>query len=325
MSEVKIGVIGAGGNNTGHMQRLSQIEGVSFVGVCDVEKDRAKQAADQFGGKVYTDHHPLLDQEEMDALYISVPPFAHSDAEILAAQKGVHLFVEKPVCLDMDLGLSILDAIESNGVLSCVGYQLRYTEATQRLKSYLAGKQVALISSHRWGGLPGTPWWRVMEESGGQLVEQTTHQVDIMRYMIGDIVEAYAKYATLVMGDLPNFTIPDSQVVIFEFEAGTLCTLSTSPMCSEGGGKGDTVFLLENQSLSWGTQAIEAHPPVPELEFEPQPRPSIDEVFVDAVRTKDQSKILSSYRDALLTLDATLAANESAATGKPVRTRMTGG
>ena len=324
MSEVRIAFIGAGGNNTGHMRQLNRIEDVSFVAICDVDQARAQQAADEFGGKVYTDHHRMLEREEMDALYISIPPCAHSDAEILAAQKRVHLFVEKPVCLDIVLGLRILEAIEHNGVISCVGYQLRYLDTTQRLRAYLAGQQVALISSHRWGGLPGTPWWRVMDQSGGQLVEQTTHQVDLMRYLVGGIVEAYAKYATLVMGGLDNFTIPDAQAVIFEFETGTLCTLSTSPMWSQGGGQGDLVFLLANQSLGWGTQNIEATPPVPELDFEPQPTPSIDEVFVQAVRTGDQSSILSSYRDALMTLDATLAANESAVTGKPVRTRMAG-
>lgn len=323
-SEVRIGFVGAGGNARGHMGRLAEIQGVRIVAVCDVDESRARQAAAEYGANAYTDHHDLLDAEELTALYVSVPPFAHTDAEVLAAQKGVHLFVEKPVALSMDKGFEILEAIRKAGVLSCVGYQLRYLDTTQRLASYLRGKTVALISSHRWGGLPGTPWWRVMEQSGGQLVEQTTHQVDIMRMCCGDIVEAYAKYATLVMGDLENFTIPDSQAVIFEFESGTLATLSTTPMCAEGGGRGDIVFLMENQSIGWGTQKLDCNPSVPELEAGPKPTPNIDQVFVDAVRANDQTMIASSYEDALRTLDATLAANESARTGKPVRTRMSG-
>jgi hypothetical protein len=124
------------------------------------------------------------------------------------------------------------------------------------------------------------------------------------------------------MHDIENLTIPDSQAVIFEFESGALATMSTSPMAGAGGGKGDIVYLLRDQSVAWGTERIECSPPVPELEFEPQPTPSIDEVFVQAIRTNDQSLILSSYRDGLMTCDATLAANQSAATGRPVKPRM---
>jgi predicted dehydrogenase len=180
-----------------------------------------------------------------------------------------------------------------------------------------------MISSHRWGGLPGTAWWRVMDQSGGQLVEQTTHQVDIMRYVAGEVVEVYAKYATRTMGNLENFTIPDAQVAIFEFASGALATMSTSPMAGSGAGKGDISFLLHEQRVDWVGSKLVASPAVPELEEgEPAERPNIDAIFVEAIRANDQSMILSSFGDGLMSLDVTLAANESAATGKPVRTKM---
>src|SRR5439155_16568344 len=120
--------------------------------------------------------------ESPDALYVCVPPFAHEDAELIAARKGIHLFVEKPVALDVDWGASVAAVIRETGILSSVGYSLRYLPATETARRYLAGKEIAMVASHRWGGLPETPWWRVMEQSGGQLVEMTTHQVDLMRY-----------------------------------------------------------------------------------------------------------------------------------------------
>jgi len=324
MSEVRIAFVGAGGNAKGHMSRVSEIEGVRLVAIADVVLEKAQEAAAQHGAAAYADYHEMLDAEELDALYVSVPPFAHTDAEILAAQAGLHLFVEKPVVLDMDKGLEILAAINQAGVLSCVGYQLRLMDTSQRLKAYLADKTVAMISSHRWGGLPGTAWWRVMEQSGGQLVEQTTHQVDLMRYVTGDeIVEVYAKYATRTMGDLENLTIPDSQAVIFEFASGTLATLSTSPMMTQGGGKSDVVFLLRDQIIGWSTTGLTVSPGGDAaLEAEPRETPNIDQVFVQAIRAGDQGLIPVSYEDGLRTCDATLAANESAATGRPVKPRM---
>jgi len=279
MQQVKIGFVGAGGNARGHMKRLAEIEDARIVAVADVVEHKAKEAAAAHQAAAYTDHHAMLDSEQLDALYVSVPPFAHTDAEILAAQAGLHLFVEKPVVLDLNKGFEILDAIRQAGVLSCVGYQLRLSDATQRIKAYLKDRTVAMISAHRWADLPPTPWWRQMELSGGQLVEQTTHQLDVMRYVTGDeVVAVYAKYATRTMGDLENFTIPDSQAVVLEFSSGILATMSTSPMMNQGGVKSDVVFLLKDQIIGWSSSSLAVIPAgVPELEAELKETPSIDQ------------------------------------------------
>lgn len=324
MDEVRIGFVGAGGNARGHMGRLGEVEGARIVAICDISAEAAGAAAQEHGGAVYTDHHQMLDEVEMDALYVSVPPFAHTDAEVLAAQAGIHLFVEKPVVLDMDKGLEILAAIQDAGVLSGVGYQLRLLDTSQRIRAYLAGRQVAMISSHRWGGLPGTPWWRVMDRSGGQLHEQTTHQLDLMRFMMNaEVVEVYARYDLLTMQDIEGITIPDSQAALLTFDNGTIATITTSPMMTQGGGKSDIVMLLRDQMIGWSPSAVTvAGLPAPELEGEPQTAPTIDAVFVAAIRAGDQDLIPCSYEDGLRTCDVTLAANESARTGRPVKPRM---
>lgn len=326
MTEVRVGFVGAGGNARGHMNRLSDIEGVNIVAICDVVEETAAEAAETHSASAYIDHHDMLDEVEMDALYVSVPPFAHTDAEIIAAQAGIHLFVEKPVVLDMDTGLEILEAIREAGVLSCVGYQLRLMDTSQRVRAYLADRQVAMISSHRWGGLPGTPWWRVMDQSGGQLHEQTTHQLDLMRFCTGDeVVEVCARYDRLTMDDVEGITIPDSQGVLMTFASGTIATIVTSPMMTQGGGKSDISFLLRDQIIGWSPRQISVSGlEAPELEAEPEERPSIDEVFVQAIREGDQSLIPCSYEEGLRTCDVTLAANRSAETGRPVAPQMAG-
>ena len=324
MSEVRVGFVGAGGNARGHMGRLAEIEGVSIVAIADLVEELARKTAGEHGATAYTDYHKLLDAEQLDALYVSIPPFAHTDAEVLAAQAGLQLFVEKPVVLDMDKGFEILEAIQSAGVLSSVGYQLRLMDTTQRLKAWLADKTVAMISSHRWGGLPGTAWWRVMDKSGGQLHEQTTHQLDLMRYVTGDeVVEVSARYALRTMGEIESLDIPDSQAVVLEFASGMLATISTSPMMTQGGGKSDIVFLLRDRIVEWSTQVIKTSPgEVPEFAGEPAETPNIDQVFVAAIRAGDQSLIPCSYEDGLRTCAVTLAANESAASGRPVKPAM---
>lgn len=323
MSEVRAAFIGAGGNAAGHMTRFAEVEGTRIVAICDIDEARAKEAADKFGAAVFTDHHRMLDEVDCEAVYVSVPPFAHTDAEILAAQKGCAVFVEKPVALSMEKGFEILEAIESNGVLSCVGFQLRLLDPVNRARKWLADKTVAMISSHRWGGLPGTPWWRVMSKSGGQLVEQTIHQVDAIRYLAGDIEEVYARYALRTMGDVEGFDIPDSQAVLMVLKSGALMTLTTSPMMTAGGGRSDIVFLLRDQILNVGFQGNSISPGEDAwLCAPPEPTPNIDQVMVQAIRAGDQSLLPCSYREGLKTLDAVLAANRSAETGKPEKTLM---
>ncbi len=320
MAEVKIGFVGAGGMARSHMRALRDIADARIVAICDIEEARAKEAADEFGGRVYTDHHELLEREELDALYVVVPPFAHTDAEILAAQKGVHLMVEKPVALTMEKALEIQQAIAEAGVISCVGYQLRYAEPSQRMKRWLADKTVAMVICERLGGLPGTPWWRIMSQSGGQLVEQTTHQVDMMRFLVGEIVEVYARYGHRGLPDVPDADVPDAYCVVMEFENGAPAVLSSTCALKKSGGRWGLTIILPDQRAEWRPDGNQLFPEDdPELTAPPQGKPNINAAFVEAVKTGNRELIMSTYEDAVKSLAVTIAANESAASGKPVK------
>ena len=79
MDTVKIGVIGVGGMASGHMKNLAGFEDVEFAAMCDISKERASQASQEFGGNSYTDFKEMYDKEELDAVYICTPPFAHGE------------------------------------------------------------------------------------------------------------------------------------------------------------------------------------------------------------------------------------------------------
>jgi hypothetical protein len=98
---VRIGFIGAGGIAQAHFNTLSQISDAQLVSFCDVAAERAEGAARRFEGKAYTDPRKMLEAETLDAVYVCLPPHAHKNAEILVAQKGCALFVEKPLANSM--------------------------------------------------------------------------------------------------------------------------------------------------------------------------------------------------------------------------------
>jgi predicted dehydrogenase len=318
---VRVGFVGTGGIASHHLRQLQEVDGVEIVALCDVLADRAQARTQEFGGAAYTDHRLMLARESLTALYVCIPPFAHGDLEVLAARKGIHLFVEKPVSLDLAEGLRARDAIRAAGILSSVGYSLRYLQATDTARAYLAGRPVAMVTANRWGGLPGAPWWRVMSQSGGQLVEMTTHQVDLMRHLVGEILEVHARYALRVLVDAEGVSVPDVQLATFLFDSGAIGSITTTCALTQGGGRSDMEFILRDAVAHYTSRDFRVTP-----ESAPQPDPpapppaNIDAAFIQAIRTGDPSWIRSDYEDGLRTLDVTLAANESAQTGAAVRT-----
>ena len=233
---VRIGFVGVGGIANNHLGQLQKVEGVEIAALCDINEARVKEMTDKYGGTVYADYRKMIDEVEMDGMYVCVPPFAHDDAEILAAQKGIHLFVEKPVVMKLDKGLEILEAIDKAGVMSAVGHGMRYGGAIQAVRRWVQDKTVAMISAHRWGNMAGGEdhWWRVYEKSGGQLLEMAVHQLDAMRFICGDITEVYARYARRATMDLPNANVPDVQIVALQFADGTVGQISCSCALNNG-------------------------------------------------------------------------------------------
>ena len=97
MKEVKIGFIGAGGNASGHMNPLAGIEGARIVGICDIDSARAQSAAERHNAAPYTAHQDLLERDDLDAIYLSLPDFVHGQPELDVIAPGLPFLVEKPV------------------------------------------------------------------------------------------------------------------------------------------------------------------------------------------------------------------------------------
>ena len=93
----RIGFIGVGGIAQEHLKNLRQIEGARVVAVCDVNPEPAERVAGEWGARPYADFRTMLDDEQLDALYVCVPPFAHQGQELLAVERGIPFLVEKPI------------------------------------------------------------------------------------------------------------------------------------------------------------------------------------------------------------------------------------
>ncbi len=316
MTSVRVGFIGVGGIANLHINNLSRLEGVELVAFCDVEEARAKAAAERFNGRAYTDHRVMLEREQLDAVYICIPPHAHTDQAILAAQAGVAVFVEKPVARTLDKALEVREAIQKAGVINAVGYHFRYFDGTDLAKERLQGKTIGMVMGYWMGGLPGVYWWRRLEMSGGQIVEQTTHIFDLARFVVGDITQVSATTALRALHDVPDLNVPDVGVVTVWFANGAIGCIANTCMLRMGYTVGLHVLTpnLIVELTGGGVKFLEPNR-TEEIRHQRNGHFYESAVFVEAVRTKNQALIRSDYADAVKTLAVTLAALESAEKG----------
>ncbi|WP_256758881.1 Gfo/Idh/MocA family protein [Cohnella sp. WQ 127256] len=318
---LKLGFIGTGGIAHHHVKNLVQMEGVALSAFYDVDIQRAQQAASEHNGaKAFSNLNEMLDGSDLDGVYVCVPPMAHGDAEYQLVERGIPFLVEKPLGINREVPLSIGEKIKSNNLITSVGYHWRYNESASLAKQLLANSKPGMALGYWMGGMPMVPWWRVQAGSGGQFVEQTTHIVDLLRYLCGEVQEVYAAYSLQVMGEQVEGTdVPDVGTVTLKLKNGMVATISNTCLLPIGHHTGLDIYtsngVLELRSdalRELTTAGTTVHPNVA------NPYYIEDEAFLHALRTGDTSQILSNYEDSLKTHEITIAANESAASGKAI-------
>src|SRR5215207_6845065 len=183
MPPLRIGVVGAGFVAGRHVQSLTSLPDVVVAAVCDPQLDRAAALC----GTAYPDVHQMLDREPLDAVYVCVPPYAHGEPERAALARGLPLFVEKPLDLDLSTAEEQAAEIDAAGVPTATGFHWRYYDTVERAAELLADRPPRLVSASWLDRTPGSPWWAVRDCSGGQLMEQATHLFDLCRLLAGAV------------------------------------------------------------------------------------------------------------------------------------------
>ena len=232
--ELRVGVVGMGNMGRCHSDHMLKIEGVKLVALCD---EFSKDIADKFKNEknidvnTYDNYDEMLEKEDLDIMYVCLPPFCHNGQVEKAAAKGLHVFLEKPIALDVNRGKSMVEAIEKNHVYSQVGHQMRFGNAVKRFKELVAsgqaGQPMMFIGRYECNSLH-SPWWRVKEKCGGQLFEQVIHLYDMAQYLMGNVKECSGRVANLGHKDVEGYTIEDTSISNLVFENGTLGVITGS-------------------------------------------------------------------------------------------------
>lgn len=164
-------------------------------------------------------------------------------------------------------------------------------------------------------------WWRQQEGSGGQFIEQTTHMVDLLRCLLGEVDEVYAAFAHRAMKDMhDNVSVHDVGTATLKLKSGAVAAISNTCILPESEKVG-LVIYTEQGSLDIRADRLIVNEQGRRTEYRNAANPyqRENEAFIHAVRTGETSGILSSYEDAVRTMEITYAALQSAETGLPVK------
>ena len=331
MATTKVAFIGCGGRNGAHVQKcMENLDNIEYVGFCDIDESRAYGYADRTKtdpeGKIFRDYREMLEKTKPDAIFMAVPPHCHGEIEPAIIEKGIPFLIEKPVALDMATAEKIEKMIKEKDLITAAGFQDRYQNLTQIMKDYIKDRKVGLVTGAWYGGIPGVWWWRQMETSGGQVVEQNIHIFDQARYLFGEPLYVNCAGARGIVDPeeygVPGYNVHDYSSAVIKFKSGVVATIFTA--CYQKGPAGmqsgmniyckDAVLEYHLRSSLKITDSEGVH----EWTRGKEQTGIQDEAFIHAVRTGDRSQILADYSEAVKSLRLTLACNESIETGRTI-------
>ncbi|MRN54174.1 Gfo/Idh/MocA family protein [Paenibacillus monticola] len=318
---LNIGIIGTGWFSKVHADLLAGMADVSLTAVCGSSKQKGEEIARPYNAAGYGDVTEMLDAHKLDAVYICVPPQSHGAIERALIRRDIPFFIEKPLGSSTEIPASLLQEIKEHNLLTSVGYHFRYQENIKRLKDILKGDKVGMIVGQWMGGMPGVAWWRNQEQSGGQFTEQTTHIVDLLRYLAGEVKEVYGMFGNRIVHEQhEGVSVADVGTVSLKLENGIIANISNTCVLPDGVGSAGLSFYNDRGLLDWNPERLLEVRSGNSNEYANTGNPYLveSEAFLYAVRTGDRSRILSDYEDGYKTLKVTCAAYDSAQSGQPV-------
>jgi len=208
---LNVGVIGVGSMGKNHARVCSELEGIKLIGVSDLDKDFSKNIASRLGTKSYSDYKDLI--SEIDAAIVATPTKTHYDIALDLLENGKHVLVEKPICDDIKKAESLLTRSEDQDLILAVGHIERHNPTVRFVKENLDTKKfgdLITITSKRVSDFP------VRIKDVGVILDFGVHDIDVMRYLSGEVVSVYAKAGKFK----DNIDFEDHANIILNFENG---------------------------------------------------------------------------------------------------------
>jgi UDP-N-acetylglucosamine 3-dehydrogenase len=213
MKKLGTAVVGAGFWGKNHARVYGELDSTELVAVCDVNRERAKAVADQFGVKAYTSSSRMLKNEEIEAVSVCTWSTKLAKEALKALKAGRHVLVEKPMATHTKQAANLLDTAESNGLHLTVGFLMRFIPGLRHIREAVENKK---LGEFVCATAKRVSQWPERIGDVGVVKDTAIHDIDVVRFISGeDPASVYAK-----TGSLRHRQFEDYAQIMLTFEDG---------------------------------------------------------------------------------------------------------
>ena len=229
MTKVNLAVIGTGQMGRKHAGYIRASDACSMVGICDVDPSR-KSVAEEYGVPFYQDAEELLARERPDGAIIATPNAAHSAMAEICARRSVHVLIEKPIADTVEEAHRIVKTADEGGIRVLVGHHRRHNPLIEEARALVQGGALGnlVAVSILWTLLKPADYhtveWRCKRPGGGPTLINLIHELDILRFICGEITRVYAESSSAVR----QLEVEDSLSITLSFANGALGSVLAS-------------------------------------------------------------------------------------------------
>jgi UDP-N-acetyl-2-amino-2-deoxyglucuronate dehydrogenase len=260
-TKIKFAIVGCGRIAQNHFSSIEKFtDQIELVSICDIDKKVLSNHVRRFGVSGYLNLEEMLKMNEIDILVICTPSGLHSDQTVLAASYGVHVMTEKPMATRWQDGLRMVKECDKAGVRLFVVKQNRRNSTLQLLKRAVKEKRfgrIYMVNINVFWTRPqdyydSAKWRGTWELDGGAFMNQASHYVDLIEWLIGPVANIHAMTATLAR----DIEVEDTGVMNIRWRNGTLGSMNVTMLTYPKNYEGSITIIGENGTAKIGGVAV---------------------------------------------------------------------
>ena len=281
---------------------LRDLPNCDFVAVNRARFELAEQFAEEFGARKWYRHwQELIEDEEIDAVYICTPVYLHAEQAIAAANAGKHVLCEKPMAMNVTECERMIDACRNNNVKLGIAYYRHFYPVIERVKNIIASGEIgdvvlAQINAFEFfnPSQDHPRYWLLKKEQsgGGPMFDFGCHRLEVLLNLFGSVKDIKSIVTNVVF----NREVEDTTAALLKFDSGACATLTVTHATIEpqdtldifgthGSLRIETLNKGEMKIIKSNESVVELHPPTPNIH-----QPLIED-FIDAVLTNREPKV----------------------------------
>jgi UDP-N-acetyl-2-amino-2-deoxyglucuronate dehydrogenase len=259
--KIRLGIIGCGRISKNHFEAVSQIPEAEFVAAADIVPEKLKHVQEQYGiNKTYVNYQEMLEKEQLDIVSICSPSGMHPQMGIDVASHKIHVLTEKPMGTSIESADRLIHACDQNGVQLFVVKQNRLNSTMQLLKKAVDKNRfgrIYLAQSNVFWQRPQSyydaeKWRGTWEFDGGAFMNQASHYVDAIYWLLGNVDSVMAYTATMSR----RIEAEDTGCAILHFRNGIVATLNVTMLTYPKNFEGSITIIGEKGTVKVGGVAV---------------------------------------------------------------------